>query len=549
MADRIQWDLDIEGMSCDHCARTIDEVVQRIPGVRDSTTSYTAGRARIITDSSVDAPTLRGAIAGKGYKVVREKARFLERTSGKDGDLDLVVVGGGAAGFAAAIRAADLGAQVAIVEGGALGGTCVNVGCVPSKTLIRAAETFYRLHHPAFTGISAEPKPLDFQAVIQQKRDLVAELVHSKYWGVLAAYPSILLLRGRARFRRDGVLEVDGEPLRARKIVLAMGASPWAAPIPGLADVPYLTSTTIMELEALPERLIAIGGGAVGLELAQTFARFGSEVTVLEVLPRIVPPEDADVGEALGGYLREEGMDVRTGVKITRVAGGPGAYRVEIEEDGERCTLEADQLLVATGRRPNTAGMGLEEAGIRLGRKGEVVVDGYLETTRKGVYGAGDVTGDPMFVYVAAYAGSLAADNALTGNTKSCDLTAVPRVTFTDPQVASVGLTEAEARGQGIPIAVATLPMTHVPRAIVARDTRGFVKLIAHAETNQLVGAHILAPEAGDIIEQALVVMRFGIRVDEMAALLHPYLTNAEALKLAAQTFKKDVAKLSCCAA
>lgn len=549
MAERIQWDLEIEGMTCDHCARTIDEVVRRIPGVIDSSTSHAARRAQIIADASVDAATLRGAIAGKGYEVVRHTAHPLERASGEDGDLDLVVVGGGSAGFAAAIRAADLGASVAIVEGGALGGTCVNVGCVPSKTLIRAAETFHRPRHHAFAGISAEPRPLDFRAVIQQKRDLVAELQQAKYWDVLAAYPSIQLLRGRARFRPDGVLEVEGQPVSARKVVLATGASPWAPPIPGLSDVPYLTSTTIMELDDLPERLIAIGGGAVGLELAQAFARFGSEVTVLEALPRIVPPEDADVGEALAGYLGEEGITVRTGVEISRVSGGPGAYRVEFEADGQRHVIEGDQLLVATGRRPNTADMGLEEAGIRLGEKGEVIVNGHLQTSREGVYAAGDVIGDPAFVYVAAHAGKVAAENALGGNAKTYDVTVVPRVTFTDPAVASVGLTEAQARREGLPIAVSKLPMAHVPRAIAARDTRGFIKLIAHAETNRLVGAHILAPEAGDIIEQAVMAMRFGIRVDEMAALLHPYLTNAEGLKLAAQAFEKDVAKLSCCAA
>jgi len=551
MAERIQWELEIEGMTCDHCARTIDEVVRRIPGVIESATSYANGRAQIVADATVDAPALSGAIAGKGYKVTVEKTHRInrERTSGEDGELDLVVVGGGSAGFAAAIRAAELGASVAMVEGGALGGTCVNIGCVPSKTLIRAAETFYRPSHHAFQGVAAEPKPLDFRAVIQQKRDLVAELQQAKYWNVLAAYPSIMLLRGRARFQPGGVLEVDGQPVAARKVVLTMGASPWAAPIPGLSDVPHLTSTTIMELEELPERLIAIGGGAVGLELAQAFARFGSSVTVLEALPRIVPPEDAEVGDALAEYLREEGIDVRAGVKIVRVSGGPGAYRVEIEVDGEGHLIEGDQLLVATGRRPNTADMGLEEAGIQLGKKGEVLVGEHLETAREGVYAAGDVIGDPAFVYIAAYAGNLAAENALNGNAKRYDLSVVPRVTFTDPAVASVGLTEAEARRQGLSIAVSKLPMSYVPRAIAARDTRGFIKLLANEETGQLVGAHILAPEAGDIIEQAVMAMRFGIRVEEMASLLHPYLTNAEGLKLAAQTFKKDVAKLSCCAA
>lgn len=551
MVGRVQWELQIEGMTCEHCARAIDDVVRRIPGVVESSTSYADGRTSVVTSTEVEADTLSAAVAGKGYRVVRASSHPVGREPepSRSDDLDLVVIGGGSAAFAAAIRAADMGASVAIVEAGALGGTCVNVGCVPSKTLIRAAETFHRLRHHPFAGISAEPRPLDFRAVIQQKRDLVAELQRSKYWDVLAAYPSIMLLRGRARLRPDLLVEVDGRPIRARKVLLAMGASPWAAPIPGLSEVPYLTSTSIMELEVLPERLIAIGGGAVGLELAQAFARFGSKVTVLEALPRVVPPEDAEVSEALADYLREEGMDVLTGVEILRVSGRPGAYQVEIDRSGEQRIIEGDQLLVATGRRPNTAAVGLEDAGIRLGRKGEVLVDEYLETSRKGVYAAGDVIGDPAFVYVAAYAGNLAAENALHGNTRRYDLSVVPRVTFTDPAVASVGLTEAEARGRGIPVAVARLPMSHVPRAIAARDTRGLIKLIAHDETKQLVGAHILAPEAGDIIEQAVLAMRFGIRVDEMAALLHPYLTNAEALKLAAQTFQKDVARLSCCAA
>ena len=232
-----------------------------------------------------------------------------------------------------------------------------------------------------------------------------------------------------------------------------------------------------------------------------------------------------------------------------RVGGKPGAYRVDVEIAGSVRELKAEQLLVATGRRPSTKGVGLEEAGIRLGKKGEVVVDAHLETTRRGVYAAGDVIGGPAFVYVAAYAGSLAAENALQGNTRTYDLSVVPRVTFTDPAVASVGLTEAEARERGIALAVSKLPLSHVPRAIAARDTRGFIKLVADEKTNLLVGAHVLAPEAGEMIQTAAMAIRFGIRVDEVAAMLHPYLTNAEGMRLACQTFRKDVAKLSCCAA
>lgn len=508
------------------------------------------GITQVLTEPSVEVPALAAANTGTGFEVSgHHPGRRRENGAGHgNGEIDLVIIGGGSAGFAAAIRAADLGASVAMVEAGQLGGTCVNVGCIPSKTLIRAAESYYRSRHHAFAGVHTRADSLDLGAVVEQKRALVAELQQAKYWDVLAAYPSIELVRGRARFRANGALEVDGVPVRARKVLIATGASPGAPAIDGISDVRLLTSTELMELAELPRRLIVLGGGYVALELGQAFARFGSRVTVL-ARSRILRHEEPEVSEALAGYLRAEGMEVRSDVTIVRVSGAPGTYRVEIESQGEQHVIEGDQILVATGRRPNTAGMGLEEAGIRLGKRGEVVVDEHLETSREGVYAAGDAVGDPAFVYVAAYAGSLAAENALNGNTRTVDLRVVPRVTFTDPAVASAGLTEAEARQQRLPVAVSTLPMSHVPRAIAARDTRGFVKLVANEQTGQIVGAHILAPEAGEMIEPAVMAMQFGVRVDQIASLLHPYLTNAEGLKLAAQAFTKDVAKLSCCAA
>ncbi|MBI4817441.1 MAG: mercury(II) reductase [Deltaproteobacteria bacterium] len=534
-------------MTCDRCARTIDDAVVRIPGVVETATDHHAGQSRIVAEASVDALTLAGVIRGKGFRVVAQKDRLAPPKQGEE--LDLLILGAGSAGFAAAIKATELGAKVAIVERGALGGTCVNVGCVPSKTLIRAAEAHHQAGRSAFAGIHTKNERPDLRALVLQKAKLVAELRQAKYWDVLAAYPSILLMKGEARFRVDGTVLVDGQPVRARRVLLAMGASPWAPPIPGLSDTPFLTSTTLMELEELPRRLIVIGGGAVGLELAQTFARLGSRVTVLEALAGIVPAEDPELGGALAGYLREEGLEVRAGVRILEISGAPGGYRVVIEDADGRGVIEGDQLLVATGRRPNTRGMGLAEAGIALGERGEVLVDEHLQTRLAHVYAAGDVIGDPAFVYVAAYAGNLAAENALSGDARTYDLSVVPRVTFTSPAVASVGLTEVEARARGLAVAVSKLPMAHVPRALAARDTRGFIKLVADERTGLLIGAHILAPEAGEMIEQAVMAMRFGIRIDELASLMHPYLTNAEGLKLACQTFEKDVAKLSCCAA
>ena len=465
-------------------------------------------------------------------------------------EFDLVIVGGGSAGFAAAIKGADLGARVAMAEGGTLGGTCVNVGCVPSKTLIRAAEAQHRRVHHGFRGIPSTDGQPDWPGVRAEKDALVAELRQSKYWNVLHAYASITLFQERATFvSAREVRLASGRTLTAGKIIVTTGASPWAPPIPGLAEVGYLDNASAMALERLPASLIVIGGSAVGLELAQMFARLGVLVTVLEALPRVVPAEDADIGNALADYLRSEGLDVHTDVRIDRVSKGSDGYEVQYHAGSAARTARAEQLLVATGRRANAAGFGLDTIGVTLGKKGAIAVNQFLQTTNPKVYAAGDVIGDPMFVYAAAYGGALAAENALTGTERRYDLSALPKVTFTDPAVSSVGLTENEARAQGIEPLVSKLPLEYVPRALAAHDTRGFIKLVADAGTKKIVGAHILAAEAGEMITEPTLATKLGLTIDDVTSTFHPYLTLSEGIKLAAQAFTKDVAKLSCCAA
>src|SRR2546427_240848 len=466
------------------------------------------------------------------------------------GEFDLLVVGGGSAGFAAAIKGADLGARVAMVEGGTLGGTCVNVGCVPSKTLIRAAEAQHRRVQHGFRGIPATDGQPDWPTVRAEKDALVAELRQTKYWNVLRAYPAITLLQEGATFISG--LEVrlaSGRTLTTGKIVVTTGASPCAPPIPGLAEAGYLDNASAMALERLPESLIVIGGSSVGLELAQLFARLGVRVTILEALPRVLPAEDADIGNALGDYLRSEGLEVHTDIQIHGVSRASDGYAVQFRAGREERTARASQLLVATGRRANTAGFGLEQIGVSIGKKGEIVVKEFLQTTNANVYAAGDVIGDPMFVYVAAYGGALAAQNALIGNERPYDLSALPTVTFTDPAVASVGLTEDQARARGIEPLVSKLPLEHVARAQAGRDTRGFIRLVADAGTKKIIGAHILAAEAGEMITEPALAIKFGLTIENLTSTFHPYLTLSEGIKLAAQTFTKDVAKLSCCAA
>lgn len=459
------------------------------------------------------------------------------------------MLGGGSAGFAAAIKAAELGASVTMVNAGVLGGTCVNVGCVPSKTLIRAAEANHRRQHHGFAGVPATDGAVDWRAIRAQKDSLVTDLRTAKYWSVLQSYGGIELFQKRGRVGRDGTVTLeDTQVLQAGKVIVTTGSSPRVPPIPGLSDTRFLDSTTAMDLPKLPESMLVIGAGFVAMELGQMFARLGTKVTIMSRRSAVLRQEDPDIGKALLEYARQEGMEILTDVKIQRVEQDAN-YTVHYEQAGKTTTVAAEQLLVATGRKPNTADMGLEEAGVQLGSGGNIVTDDRLQTANPLIYAAGDVLGEPMFVYVAAYAGAVAAGNALANDSRPYDLTAVPRVTFTDPAAATVGLTEAEAKSQGYQPITSILPLEHVPRAIAARDTRGFVKLVADAKSRRIVGAHILAPEAGEMITEPAIAIRFGLTIEDITATFHPYLTLSEGIKLAAQTFDKDVAQLSCCAA
>jgi mercuric reductase len=553
--DAKELTIEVRGMTCDHCARSVAKALQTVPGVHQVLeVNHADARARVMAGVEATADRIERAVAKAGYRArVNEQSERSEAPTviTKDGgEFDLLIVGGGSAGFAAAIKAADLGARVAMAEGATLGGTCVNVGCVPSKTLIRAAEAQHHRVHHGFRGIPATDGQPDWPTVRAEKDALVAELRQTKYWNVLRAYPSITLFEERAALVSGREVRLaSGRTITAAKILVTTGASPWAPPIPGLAKAGYLDNASAMALERLPESLIVIGASAVGLELAQMFARVGVRVTVLEALPHVVPAEDADIGDALGDYLRSEGLEVHTDVQIDRVTRSSDGYAVEFRVGTETRSVRAVQLLLATGRRANTAGFGLERVGVTVGKKGEIVINEFLQTTNPDVYAAGDVIGDPMFVYVAAYGGALAAENALTESGRRYDLSGLPKVTFTDPAVASVGLTEGQARAQGIEPLAAKLPLEHVPRALAARDTRGFVKLVADARTKKIIGAHILAAEAGEMITEPALAIKFGLTIEDLTSTFHPYLTLSEGVKLAAQTFTKDVAKLSCCAA
>jgi mercury(II) reductase len=460
---------------------------------------------------------------------------------------DLAIIGAGSAGFSAAITAAEQGARVALIGHGTIGGTCVNVGCVPSKTLIRATETLHQVEAASrFAGIRAEGRITDWRAVVRQKDQLVLSLRQAKYIDLLPGYNTVVYREGAACVANEGVT-LNGDLIKAPRIIVATGASPALPSIPGIESVPYLTSTTAMEFEQLPQSLLVIGGGYIGCELGQMFARAGVKVTIA-ARRSLLPEAEPEIRYALAQYLSDEGIAIRDGLSYREIRQTPDGVVLSLTDDGLAETITAERVLIATGRRPNTEGFGLREAGVALLPNGGVKIDDRMRSSKPGVYAAGDVTGLDQFVYMAAYGARVAAENALNGDNKRYDATAMPAVVFTDPQVASVGLTETAALDQDLRVKTSTLDLSSVPRALAARDTRGLIKLVAEVPSGRLLGAHIIAPEGADSIQTAALAIKAGLTVDALAEALFPFLTTVEGLKLAAQAFTKDVAMLSCCA-
>jgi len=461
----------------------------------------------------------------------------------------IAIIGSGGAAFAAALRAADEGASVTMIEAGTVGGTCVNIGCVPSKIMIRAAHVPHlQATHP-FAGIERRMPAVDRRALLAQQQARVEQLRHDKYEAILESHAHrVRLLRGRARFTDARTLAVTlpggaVETVHADRVLIATGASPAVPEVPGLKQTPYWTSTEALAADELPDHLIVYGGSVAALELAQAYLRLGSDVTLV-ARSTLISRQDPALGAELERALASEGMRILTHTTIERVACADGRFRIDTGSE----TLAGNRLLVATGRRPNTDGLGLEAAGVKTARNGAIVVDKRMRTSAEGVYAAGDCTDRPEYVYVAAAGGTRAAIN-MTGGDARLDLSVLPAVTFTDPQVATVGLTEAQTASRGIDAESRTLALENVPRALANFDTRGFVKLVAERGSGRLLGAQILAAEAGEVIQSAALALRAGLTIEDLAGQLFPYLTMVEGLKLCAQTFTRDVKQLSCCAA
>jgi mercuric reductase len=413
--------------------------------------------------------------------------------------------------------------------------------------MIRAAELAQQQRSNPFDGLADHEPGIDRAALLRQQISRVEELRSAKYENILENNPSINLIKGQARFSSPDTLiinKTDGgeQTLQADRILIATGASPAIPPVPGLDGTPYWTSTEALFAEDIPGHLIVIGSSVVAVEIAQAYRRLGAEVTIL-ARHKLLFNEDALLGDRLAESFEREGIRVYNRTQASKVAFDNDSFSVETDHG----TLEADRLLVATGRNPNTAELGLDAIGVKTRVNGAIVVDDHMRTSVEHIYAAGDCSNQPQFVYVAAAAGTRAAIN-MTGGEAALDLSSMPAVIFTDPQVATVGLSEGQARADGIETDSRILELENIPRALANFDTDGFVKLVIEVDSGRLIGTQILAANGGEMIQTAVLAIRNKMTVDQLANQLFPYLTMVEGLKLCALTFRKDVAELSCCA-
>jgi len=556
--------LEIKGMTCDHCAKSIEKKLEGSNGLESNRVSYSEGFGVFTYDNEkLTKNTIIEKINSTGhYKVVNEiienngngssttnvsTEAANNNTQNTNYDYDLIIIGGGSAAFSAAIKASSFEKKVLMINDGLpIGGSCVNVGCVPSKTLIRNAEQFHNSNHPHFTGINPGNNILDFKEAIRQKTELVTELRQGKYIDVLKDDENVTILKGRAELIDNNTVSVGDNSYSAMNILISTGSSTFVPNISGLNEIDYLTNETLYDLEELPEHLIVLGGRYIALENAQLFSRLGARVTILQRSNRIIPNEMPDVSEQLTEYLKEENLNIKTGVKIKSAEKSGNEIKVVAVINDKEEIIKGSHIFVATGRKGNTGNF--ESKGIEVFGNGFIKTNEYLQTSIPNIYAAGDITGEYLFVYSAAYEGALAVSNMFGKSPAKKDYSVFPWVVFTDPQIAGVGMDENQAYEAKIDYDVSIASLSEVPRSLAARNTKGFIKLLRNKKTDQLIGARILASEGSELLMEISFAIKYGVTVNELKNMFHPYLTLSEGVKIAAISFDMDVHKLSCCA-
>jgi len=462
---------------------------------------------------------------------------------------DLIIVGGGAAGFAAATRANDIGAKTLMVNSGLpIGGTCVNVGCVPSKLLLEIAYDFSYYKNPRFESIGHNFDGwVEFKRVIAEKDEIINRLRRKNYIDVLASFRDVDFVEGRGYFKSAHEIEVNGEVYRGDKFIIATGSSPRILPFKGIEKVRYLTNREALSLERLPGSIIVVGGGPLGLEFAQMFAMFGSKVYVIEKEQRILPLEEPQISFSLQRALEKWGIKFYTGADIEEIFQNGDLKFVKFKLEDEEMTVQGEEILLATGVIPNTSGLGLENAGVELDRRGFVKVDDTLMTTAENIWAAGDCVGKMFLETVAAKEGNVAATNALEGKNLTIDYDSIPHAVFTFPQVASVGITEEVLMKKLNVCACRIIPFSSVPKALAVKRDEGLIKMVVDPRDNSVVGVHIVSHDAAEIIHEAVFAVKFKLKIWDIIDTVHVFPTFSEAIKIAALAFTRDVSVMSCC--
>ena len=452
---------------------------------------------------------------------------------------DVVILGAGPGGYVCAFRAAQLGLKVALVDKRAtLGGTCLNVGCIPSKALLHSSEQFaFARHHAAAHGIKLGSVEVDVPAMLKKKDDVVTKLVGGV--AQLAKARKITVVTGTASFAGKDTVTVKGEKetvsLTAKHIVIATGSAPVELPFMKFDGKTVVSSDEAIAFEAVPKKLVVVGGGAIGLELGSVWARLGADVTVVEFLPKIVATYDEDVVRNFTRILQKQGLKIETGAKVTGFAKGV----LTAERDGAKLEFPADKVLVAVGRRPYTDGLNLEAAGVELDEKKRIKVDGHLRTNVPGIWAVGDVVAGPMLAHKAEEDGVAVAE-WIAGKAGHINWDLVPAIVYTEPEVASVGLGEDAAKARGIAVKIGKFNFAANGRAIAADATDGYVKIIADATDDRILGAQILGRGAGELISEIVTHMEYGGSAEDLARTIHAHPTLSEAVKEAALAVSKS---------
>lgn len=454
-------------------------------------------------------------------------------------EFDLIVIGAGSAGYAAARVAGGLGARVGLVDKGPLGGLCILRGCMPSKTILASAEALHRARQGRELGLIIPEARADLPAIIARKRRLIQEFADYRIQQIENA-PNTTLLLGEARFKGPHTVEVAGEEYRARAFLIATGSEITIPDVPGLRETGFITSDQALDLETPPESLIVLGGGVIGCELGQFYGRIGVRTTILQRGPHVLSQEDRDVAESLQDALRAEGIEVVPCARMLGVTREGGRKIVHADCNGTRLQYAAEELLVATGRHPAIGGLNLEAAGVRYTPQG-IPVDAHLRTNVPHIYAAGDAQGKVQIVHYAIQQAEVAARNAVSsGPLETLDDRLIPHVVFTDPQLGRVGLTEKEAEAQGRKVLVGKYPFADHGKAMCLGRTQGFVKLLADRDTGEILGATVLGPEGGELLHEMIVAMHFRCTTAEFLKIPHVHPTLAEILTYPAEEIEEQ---------